>query len=80
VEGEGVLEAEPADLGLDVVDLEHRRLRPRLGNEGSELPLAHEITLARQPGQDLVHRHPRHAVAVGEVGLERQPESRRPLL
>ncbi len=41
---------------------------------------AHEETFPRQLRQNLVHGHARHAVAVGEVGLEGQAVSRRPAL
>jgi hypothetical protein len=62
----------------DIVDREHGRFRPRLGDDGAASLAADHETVRGEPRQDLVHGHARDTVMFGEFRLFRQRETRRP--
>jgi len=75
---EAIVEAKGFDLGPDIVNLKNGGLNLRLADETAGFLAALDQTGLGELAHDLVHRHARTVILIGEVDLERQSMARRP--
>lgn len=67
------------DFLFDVVYFKYRGLDLRLRDKSSRFLAPLDKTGTREFGENLVHRHPRHVIGLGELDLEREAEAWRPV-